>query len=155
MPGAVEVGPQRAVARLEHAVEEHPLDPLVIVEVLEMHELRQRSRGVQHGSTGPQCSDSGRSRARQSASTRSSSVMPAQRVTSACWHVDRVGLEHPREVRQVVAVLAGGDLPSRRSAVAHQRAARRDRRADTGSSNQRHRACSAKSSASASACVTV
>ena len=50
----------------------------------------------------------------------------AQQLGDACatrhvslLHVDRLGLEHPREVGQVVAVLAGRHLHAGRGALAH------------------------------------
>ena len=69
---------------------------------------------------GPQCSDSGTLCARHSASTRSSSVIPPQRVTSA-WSTSTAPASSIRsKYGSVVAVLAGGDRHPGRRAVAEQ-----------------------------------
>ena len=66
---------------------------------------------------GAQWADNGSAvRLAQPADARGSPVMPPQRVDVGLQHVDRPGLEHPAEVAQVVAVLAGRDLhPGRRA----------------------------------------
>ena len=47
MPGALPVGDERAVLGLEYAVEQHALDAHVVVEVLEVNELRERGGRVE------------------------------------------------------------------------------------------------------------
>ena len=92
-----------------HAVEQQLLDPDVVVEVLEVDELRERGAPGAGGSTVRSAATAAAPRARHSASTRSSSVIPAQRVTSACSTSTAPAASIALEVGQLVAVLAGGD----------------------------------------------
>ena len=117
--GAVEVGPQCPAVGLGHAVEQHRLDARVVVEVLEVLELRggaqrvnvERRRGV-----------SGQAqRARTAERTHAHQLGdPSAAGHVGLEHVHGARLEHPLEVREVVAVLARGDRHAGRRAVANQ-----------------------------------
>ena len=77
------IGPQRAVLRLGNAVEHHPLDPDVVVEVLEVPQPRdgaERVRRDRRRAVGRDVESSARSRGRDALRRP---VIPPQRVTSA------------------------------------------------------------------------
>ena len=126
-PGRDRIGPQGAVHGFERTVEQHRLDPDVVGEVLEVTDGRHRPQQAWALTL------------RRAVGGQSSSRASAQRAdphetgdTAAAGHVgleavDCAGVEHAPEVRQVVAVLAGGDVHARRRRGRGAGAARRGR----------------------------
>ena len=102
---------------LGHSIEEHVLDPNVVVEVLHVHQrLERRADGRV---------DSGRAVQRERHGARTAQRVHAQQLGDAraardvrLQDVDSAGLEHALEVGQVVAVLTGCHVHLRRGAVA-------------------------------------
>ena len=79
---------------------------------------RRRAAGVRRAATGAQCAESGRSNASHERRRLQEAGDAAAARGVGLQHVDRAGLEHAPEVRQVVAVLAGRDLHAGGRAVA-------------------------------------
>ena len=135
MPGRDRSGAARPPSGSRTPSKSIVLDPDVVVEVLEVPQRRHRAAGVRVQRRRAVRGEWRASNASQSAPTRRKPVIPPQRVASACSTSTRPASSMRPEVRQVVAVLAGRDLHAGRRAVAHSRSPR-DRRSETGSSNQ-------------------
>ncbi len=99
MPGRAEVGAERPPVGLGDAVEQHALDPLVIVEVLEMHELRQRQlRGAVDRRPAVEREWTAVGAAERIDAEQLGDAGAARHVR--LLHVDGAGGQHPLEVRQ-------------------------------------------------------
>ena len=81
--GPGQLGPQRAFSELRQAVEEHLLDTDVVMEVLEVRQSVDRTRRMNVDRRSAMAGERNAACTAQSPPTRSSSVIPAHRVTSA------------------------------------------------------------------------
>ena len=112
------IGPQRAALRLGNAVEEHPLDPDVVVEVLEVPQPLDGAERVRCEIAGAQWAETSSACAFARPDARRKPVIPPQRVTSA-WRQSTRPTRFA-EVGRDVRVLAGRDLEPGRAGVADQ-----------------------------------
>ena len=96
-----------------------PLDPDVVVEVLEVREVLERGRRVQVDRRAAVQRQRQAMRAAQRADAEELGD-PGAAGDVGLEHVDRARFEHPPEVARVVAVLAGRDRHPGRRAVAEQ-----------------------------------
>ena len=115
MAGARAIGPQLGFLRLDHAVEEQRLDPHVVVEVLEVPEVRDRAKSVRGELRCAVPRDVEPVPGRKACNLQQPGDPPAARYIrlEAVDAADEVP-----EVRRDVRVLAGCNLEPRRSCVA-------------------------------------
>ena len=99
MPGRSQVGHERPIDRLDHAVEQHVLDPHVVVEVLQVNELLERGGGMQMDGRSTVQRERQVVRTAQGAHAQQLGD-PAAARDVGLEHVDRAGLDHARGSRQ-------------------------------------------------------
>src|SRR5579859_1503816 len=116
---AAEIGIELAIPWFRHPVKEHLLDPNVVEKIFQMPERPSCAANMQ-----VHCRSSVR---RERHAIRLAQSGSFQEAADACTasriglqHIYRAGIEHSAEIPRIVAVLSGGDLHRRWSAVAHE-----------------------------------